>query len=77
MEEELAQLTAEKKKVSEDIKTALGFGDLSENAEYHEAKENEGQRYQGSNVSDNNRKPHVKHGQEMTCIRVFKQSFSY
>jgi len=45
MEEELAQLTAEKKKVSEDIKTALGFGDLSENAEYDEAKENEGKLY--------------------------------
>ncbi|MBQ6594639.1 MAG: transcription elongation factor GreA [Clostridia bacterium] len=45
MEEELAQLTAEKKRISEDIKTALGFGDLSENAEYHEAKENEGKLY--------------------------------
>ena len=45
MEEELAQLTAEKKRISEEIKTALGFGDLSENAEYHEAKENEGKLY--------------------------------
>ena len=38
-EEELEYLKTEKRKeVSEKIKVALGFGDLSENAEYDEAK---------------------------------------
>jgi transcription elongation factor GreA len=39
LEEELEQLKAEKRKeIAEKIKTALSFGDLSENSEYDEAK---------------------------------------
>lgn len=39
MEEELEYLKTQKRKeISEKIKVALGFGDLSENAEYDEAK---------------------------------------
>ena len=45
LEDELAQLVEEKKRVAEDIKTARGFGDLSENAEYDEAKAEEARVY--------------------------------
>ena len=38
LERELEELREAKKRVAEDIKTARGFGDLSENAEYDEAK---------------------------------------
>ena len=38
LEAELAELVEAKKRVAEDIKIARGFGDLSENAEYTEAK---------------------------------------
>ena len=38
LEEQLAQLNEEKKRVAEEIQVARGFGDLSENAEYDEAK---------------------------------------
>ena len=39
LEEELNYLKTEKRtEIAERIKVALGFGDLSENAEYHEAK---------------------------------------
>lgn len=43
LEEELAELIEAKKRVAEDIKTARGFGDLSENAEYDAAKDREAQ----------------------------------
>jgi transcription elongation factor GreA len=42
---ELEELRIAKQEVTEEIKTARGFGDLSENAEYTEAKENEGRIY--------------------------------
>ena len=42
---ELEELKIAKQEVTEEIKTARGFGDLSENAEYTEAKENEGRIY--------------------------------
>lgn len=42
---ELDELKIAKQEVTEEIKTARGFGDLSENAEYTEAKENEGRIY--------------------------------
>ena len=45
LEEELAELIEAKKRVAEDIKTARGFGDLSENAEYDEAKAEEARVY--------------------------------
>ncbi|MEE1199897.1 MAG: transcription elongation factor GreA [Christensenellales bacterium] len=45
LEEELAGLVEAKKQVAEDIKTARGFGDLSENAEYTEAKAEEARVY--------------------------------
>ena len=45
LEEELAELVEAKKRVAEDIKTARGFGDLSENAEYDEAKAEEARVY--------------------------------
>ena len=45
LEAELAQLIEAKKRVAEDIKTARGFGDLSENAEYDEAKAEEARVY--------------------------------
>ena len=38
LEEELEQLIEAKKQVAEEIKIARGFGDLSENAEYDAAK---------------------------------------
>ena len=39
LEEELVFLkTVKRKEITEKIKVALGFGDLSENAEYTEAK---------------------------------------
>ena len=41
LEAELAELVEAKKKVAEDIQTARGFGDLSENAEYDAAKAKE------------------------------------
>lgn len=44
LEEELAYLKSEKRKdISEKIKVALGFGDLSENSEYDEAKNEQAQ----------------------------------
>jgi len=44
LEAELEYLKIEKRKeVSEKIKTARGFGDLSENAEYDEAKKEQGE----------------------------------
>lgn len=42
LEAELAELIEAKKQVAEDIQTARGFGDLSENAEYDAAKEAQG-----------------------------------
>ena len=45
LEEELAELIEAKKKVAEDIQTARGFGDLSENAEYDAAKAKEAEVY--------------------------------
>lgn len=45
LEEELAELIEAKKRVAEDIKVARGFGDLSENAEYDEAKAEEARVY--------------------------------
>ena len=45
LEEKLAQLTEEKKLVAEEIQTAKGFGDLSENAEYDAAKHHEAEVY--------------------------------
>lgn len=45
LEEELAGLIEAKKKVAEDIQTARGFGDLSENAEYDAAKAKEAEVY--------------------------------
>ena len=41
LEEQLAALNEEKKKVAEEIAIARGFGDLSENAEYDAAKDRE------------------------------------
>ena len=44
LEEELEYLKTKKtKEVSEKIKVALGFGDLSENSEYDEAKNEQAQ----------------------------------
>ena len=44
LEEELEYLkTKKRKEVSEKIKVALGFGDLSENSEYYEAKNEQAQ----------------------------------
>ena len=45
LEEQLAQLNIEKKKVAEEIQIARGFGDLSENAEYDAAKAKEAEVY--------------------------------
>lgn len=45
LEEELAELVEAKKRVAEEIKVARGFGDLSENAEYDEAKAEEARVY--------------------------------
>ena len=45
LEEALAGLIEAKKRVAEDIKVARGFGDLSENAEYDEAKAEEARVY--------------------------------
>ena len=45
LEAELAELIEAKKKVAEDIQTARGFGDLSENAEYDAAKAREAEVY--------------------------------
>ena len=43
LEQELEQLkTVRRKEVSEKIKVALSFGDLSENSEYDEAKNEQG-----------------------------------
>ena len=45
LEQELSELIEAKKRVAEDIKVARGFGDLSENAEYDEAKAEEARVY--------------------------------
>ena len=45
LEEELAELNEARKQVAEDIQTARGFGDLSENAEYDAAKAKEAEVY--------------------------------
>ena len=45
LEERLAELNIEKKKVAEEIQIARGFGDLSENAEYDAAKAKEAEVY--------------------------------
>ena len=45
LEEQLAALNIEKKKVAEEIQIARGFGDLSENAEYDAAKAKEAEVY--------------------------------
>jgi transcription elongation factor GreA len=42
IEKELAVLKAERPKISKEIGTAIEHGDLSENAEYHAAKERQG-----------------------------------
>ena len=44
LEDELEELkTVKRKEVAEKIKVARGFGDLSENSEYDEAKNEQGQ----------------------------------
>ena len=43
LEAELAELIEAKKQVAEDIQTARGFGDLSENAEYDAARNEQAQ----------------------------------
>lgn len=45
LEKELERLHIEKQQVAEEIKIARGHGDLSENAEYTEAKNNEARIY--------------------------------
>ena len=45
LEEQLAELNEEKKRVAEEIQIARGFGDLSENAEYDAAKAREAEVY--------------------------------
>lgn len=45
LEKELAELHIAKQNVAEEIKVARGHGDLSENAEYTEAKNNEARIY--------------------------------
>ena len=45
LEEQLAALNEEKKRVAEEIQVARGFGDLSENAEYDAAKAKEAEVY--------------------------------
>lgn len=45
LEKELERLHIEKQRVAEEIKIARGHGDLSENAEYTEAKNNEARIY--------------------------------
>ena len=45
LEEQLARLNEEKKRVAEEIQIARGFGDLSENAEYDAAKAKEAEVY--------------------------------
>ena len=45
LEEQLAELNEEKKRVAEEIQIARGFGDLSENAEYDAAKAKEAEVY--------------------------------
>ena len=45
LEEELALLIEDKKRIAEEIATARGFGDLSENSEYDEAKNEQGKLY--------------------------------
>lgn len=45
LEKELEKLHIEKQQVAEEIKIARGHGDLSENAEYTEAKNNEARIY--------------------------------
>lgn len=45
LETELAELVEAKKRVAEQIQIARGFGDLSENAEYDEAKAEEARVY--------------------------------
>jgi transcription elongation factor GreA len=42
LKEELAELEIQRVQVSRNIKTAKGYGDLSENFEYHEAKREQG-----------------------------------
>ncbi len=42
LREELARLKAERPKISKEIGIAIDHGDLSENAEYHAAKERQG-----------------------------------
>ena len=41
VEAELNELIKKRKEISEEIKKARGFGDLSENAEYHAARESQ------------------------------------
>ena len=45
LEKELEELNIAKQEVTEEIKIARGYGDLSENAEYTEAKNNEARIY--------------------------------
>ena len=45
LEADLAELEKQKKDVTEEIQTAKGFGDLSENAEYDAAKDHESELY--------------------------------
>ena len=46
LEDELEQLkTVKRKEVAEKIKVARGYGDLSENSEYDEAKNEQGLRW--------------------------------
>lgn len=42
LEQELADLESKRSEVAQNIRTAKGYGDLSENFEYHEAKREQG-----------------------------------
>ena len=42
LQKELTELESKSAQVSQNIKTARGYGDLSENFEYHEAKREQG-----------------------------------
>ncbi len=58
--EELKELkTVKRTEISETIKVAIGFGDLSENSEYHEAKDEQG-RIEGRIAELEEKLKHIK-----------------